>query len=227
MNKSNVVTAKKAPITQDDNMRNIELSIIALSHFKGLVNVGKNSAVLFDVANHFSNKKETSTVKALRLDGTLRGLESKVFEAQTEPKARKIALHDNYHDYTKFLKLILSKKTELNDNQKGQVKTIVKTAQVLRNGALSRYAHGEIGWLEMQQRFNITEAVTESLTGNDTEAVSVTAPVEESASVTDMENFKALVDGMNNFDDLSLAYEIIKAKMAEMSKIEAEKTQAA
>ena len=57
MNKSNVVTAKKAPITQDDNMRNIELSIIALSHFKGLVNVGKNSAVLFDVANHFSNKK--------------------------------------------------------------------------------------------------------------------------------------------------------------------------
>lgn len=220
---TNTVSVKKElPNAGSDSMINIELASKAMVNFKQLIVSGKNAIILNDVANSFVNKKESATVKALRLDMTLRGLELKVFQCQTIVNTRKIVQADNYHDYVKFIKQVISKKVELNDNQKGQVKTIVATAQVLRQGALSKYVHDEISWSQLQQHYRIEEKAHESVTGSESENAPDTAQVEQDSASINMETFKALIDSIQLFDDAQLAFELIKAKMEALATAQAE-----
>lgn len=223
MTKSNTVTVKKEqPNAGTDSMINIELASKAMVNFKQLIASGKNANVLNDVANSFVNKKESATVKALRLDMVLKGLESKVFQCQTIVNTRKITQADNYFDYVKFIKQVMSKKVELNDNQKGQVKTIVATAQVLRQGALAKYVHNEISWVQLQQHYRIEEKAPESVTESETGTAPDTAPTESESNAINMEVFKSMVDTIQTFEDAELAFELIKAKMEALATAQAE-----
>lgn len=212
---NNQVTVKKAPIDlSNDSMVNIELAHKAIIHLNSLAAMGKNAQILSEVANNFANKKESSNVKALRKDNVLKGLESKVFQCQTIVKARSMTQNDNYFDYAKIIKNVLSKKAPLNEKQKEQVKTIVAKAQVLRNGFLSKYAHDEMSWLELQGHYGIEEKAPESVTD---QAPAVAEEISEetlteSASIN-MEQFKNLVDSIELFSDAELALELIQAKM--------------
>ena len=218
---NNQVTAKKAPLDlSNDSMINIELARKALNHLSDLVYMGKNAIILSEVANNFANKKETSNIKALRKDNVLKGLESKMFQCQTAVKTRAMTSADNYADYAKAVKAMLSKKAPLSDKQKEQIKTIVAKAQVLRNGYLSKYAHDEIGFNQLagHYSFEVTEAKAEAETISQTQPETQTQPelVAESASIN-METFKNLVDSIQLFGDAQLAMEILQAKMAELA----------
>lgn len=215
---NNQVTVKKAAIDlSNDSMINIELAQKALSHLNTLVYMGKNALILSEVANNFANKKETSNIKALRKDNVLKGLESKMFQCQTIVKARAMTSADNYADYAKAVKAMLSKKAPLSDKQKEQIKTIVAKAQVLRNGYLSKYAHNEIGFEQLagHYSFEVAETNSQPETNSQAETEQQAALATQSASIN-METFKNLVDSIQLFDDAQLAMEILKAKMAEL-----------
>ena len=117
---NNAVTAKKADFVKDDNFVNLDLASKAMINFKQLIASGKNATILNDVANSFVNKKDSATVKALTKDGIIKDLQQKVFQCQTLTNARKITGNDNFFDYAKFVKQVLSKKAPLSENQKGQ-----------------------------------------------------------------------------------------------------------
>lgn len=215
---NNQVTVKKAAIDlSNDSMINIELARKALNHLTDLVYMGKNAIILSEVANNFANKKETSNIKALRKDNVLKGLESKMFQCQTAVKTRAMTSADNYADYAKAVKAMLSKKAPLSDKQKEQIKTIVAKAQVLRNGYLSKYAHDEICFKQLagHYSFEVAEAETTSQTQAETETQTQPELVAESASIN-METFKNLVDSIQLLDDAQLAMDILQAKMAEL-----------
>ena len=202
---NNQVTAKKAPIDlSNDSMINIELARKALNHLSDLVYMGKNAIILSEVANNFANKKETSNIKALRKDNVLKGLESKMFQCQTAVKTRAMTSADNYADYAKAVKAMLSKKAPLSDKQKEQIKAIVAKAQVLRNGYLSKYAHDEICFNQLAGHYSFE--VTETQTDAQNQPASI-----------NMETFKNLVDSIQLFGDAQLAMEILQAKMAELA----------
>lgn len=214
---NNQVTAKKAPIDlSNDSMINIELARKALNHLSDLVYMGKNAIILSEVANNFANKKETSNIKALRKDNVLKGLESKMFQCQTAVKTRAMTSADNYADYAKAVKAMLSKKAPLSDKQKEQIKGIVAKAQVLRNGYLSKYAHDEICFKQLAGHYSFEVAEAETISQPETQPETQPELVTESASIN-METFKNLVDSIQLFDDAQLAMEILQAKMAELA----------
>ena len=223
---NNQVTVKKAAIDlSNDSMINIELAKKALNHLTDLVYMGKNAIILSEVANNFANKKETSNIKALRKDNVLKGLESKMFQCQTAVKTRAMTSADNYADYAKAVKAMLSKKAPLSDKQKEQIKSIVAKAQVLRNGYLSKYAHDEICFKQLAGHYSFevaetqtdsqTQPETETQTQPETETQTQPELVAESASIN-METFKNLVDSIQLLDDAQLAMDILQAKMAEL-----------
>ena len=215
---NNQVTVKKAAIDlSNDSMVNIELARKALNHLTDLVYMGKNAIILSEVANNFANKKETSNIKALRKDNVLKGLESKMFQCQTAVKTRAMTSADNYADYAKAVKAMLSKKAPLSDKQKEQIKVIVAKAQVLRNGYLSKYAHDEICFKQLAGHYSFEVAETQSPTETNSQAETEqqAALATQSASIN-METFKNLVDSIQLLDDAQLAMDILQAKMAEL-----------
>lgn len=211
---ANSVTAKTA-ITNDNDMSNIELMNKALGFFTGLVNTGKNALVLKQVAEAFTKQSDNSTTKALQLDGTLKGLESKAFTATSLTIARKIASNDNYADYLKMIKQVMSKNIELNDKQKDAVKKAVATAQVLRSGYLAKYVYGDIDFAQLQKHYRIEKIEVESVTDNPN-ADQAQASAENKATETtaiNMQEFAEMVGTIQTEQDALLALELVQAQL--------------
>ena len=218
------VSVKKAVIVSDDNMTNINLANNAIKYLTLNVTKGKNAAILKTLASDFAKQKQSTTSQLLVKDKTLKGLLSKVYQCQSATATTKIVANDNYAEYVTILKSVISSKAELSDKRKTAVKNAVKTAQVLRNGVLSKYAHDEISFLELTQVFGFDVKTEDNNTSDkqEQEQQDNQEPIALVDNSFNLEEFFNTVKGLDS-DTLAHMQEIIANQLQALNIVQLQK----
>lgn len=213
------VSVKKAVILSDDNMANIDLANNAIKYLTLNVTKGKNAAILKILASDFAKQKQSTTSQLLAKDKTLKGLLSKVYQCQSATATNKIVANDNYAEYVTILKSVISSKTELTDKRKTAVKNAVKTAQVLRNGVLSKYAHDELSFLELCQCFGIEIKTENDISSNNANEQSENNTLDQGQNDLESFNLEEFLHTVKGLDANTLAHmqEIIANQLQVLS----------
>ena len=126
------------------NAENVSKAIKAETFVSKIVNLGKNAQVLNQVLKAVKAKKTNATLDFFVMDGLQDALLNKALAIHNQDSAAKACKHDNYAQYLAMFKKLAKTMTELTADDKKKVKAIVATAQVLKDGILSQYAHDQI-----------------------------------------------------------------------------------
>lgn len=217
---ANVSVKKEALNDANVDSSNVILAEKAMLHFTNYVTLGKNAVVLNQVAKAFISQKPNATTNLLAKDNTLKGLQLKVFQAHTAVEAKKLVSNNNMHDYLTVVKKIISKKVELKDTEKETIKKIVASCQVLRQGIVSKYAHGEIGFNEVIRAFGLeSENATENATENSTENATENAtpnPEQEQASSVNLESLHEMIKCLN-LEEAAIIQDLLNQHIASLT----------
>ena len=126
------------------NAENVSKAIKAESFVVKIVNMGKNAQVLNQVLKAVKGKKTNATLDFFVVDGLQDALLNKALSIHKQDSAAKACKHDNYAQYLAMYKKLAKTMTELSSDDKKKIKAIVASAQVLKDGILSQYAHDQI-----------------------------------------------------------------------------------
>lgn len=196
------------------NADNVSKAIKAETFVSKIVNLGKNAQVLNQVLKAVKGKKSNATLDFFVMDGLQDALLNKALAIHNQDSAAKACKHDNYAQYLAMYKKLAKTMTELTADDKKKIKAIVATAQVLKDGILSQYAHDQIDFNSLsiaygfdQIKANNPKPESESITGNDQDNDQDT----DTAPAIDTDNTAAFV----------LADEIAKLDLDNALKIQA------
>lgn len=126
------------------NADNVSKAIKAETYVSKIVNLGKNAQVLNQVLKAVKSKKSNATLDFFVMDGLQDALLNKALSIHNQDSAAKACKHDNYAQYLAMYKKLAKTMVELSSDDKKKIKAIVATAQVLKDGILSQYAHDQI-----------------------------------------------------------------------------------
>lgn len=154
------------------NAENVSKAIKAESFVTKIVNMGKNAQILNQVLKAVKGKKSNSTLDFFVVDGLQDALLNKALAIHNQESAAKACKHDNYHNYFAMYKKLAKTMTELSSDDKKKIKAIVASAQVLKEGILSQYAHDQITFTDLSIAYGFDQIKTnsqdnESIIGND------------------------------------------------------------
>ena len=154
------------------NADNVSRAIKAETFVSKIVNLGKNAQVLNQVLKAVKGKKTNATLDFFVMDGLQDALLNKALSIHNQDSAAKACKHDNYAQYLAMYKKLAKNMTELTADDKKKIKVIVATAQVLKDGILSQYAHDQITFNDLSIAYGFdqiknTSQDSESITGND------------------------------------------------------------
>ena len=157
------------------NAENVSKAIKAESFVTKIVNLGKNAQVLNQVLKAVKGKKTNATLDFFVVDGLQDALLNKALSIHNQDSAAKACRHDNYAQYLAMYKKLAKTMTELSADDKKKIKAIVASAQVLKDGILSQYAHDQITFNDLSIAYGFDQIKTtsqdsESITGNDQDA---------------------------------------------------------
>ena len=188
------------------NADNVSKAIKAETFVSKIVNLGKNAQVLNQVLKAVKAKKTNATLDFFVMDGLQDALLNKALSIHNQDSAAKACKHDNYAQYLAMYKKLAKTMTELTADDKKKIKAIVASAQVLKEGILSQYAHDQIDFNSVSIAYGFDQIKAgnpepESITGNDT----------DNAPAIDTDNAEAFV----------LADEIAKLDLDNALKIQA------
>ena len=156
------------------NADNVSKAIKAETFVSKIVNLGKNAQVLNQVLKAVKGKKTNATLDFFVMDGLQDALLNKALSIHNQDSAAKACKHDNYAQYLAMYKKLAKAMVELSADDKKKIKSIVATAQVLKDGILSQYAHDQITFNDLSIAYGFDQIKTtsqdnESITGNDTD----------------------------------------------------------
>ena len=189
------------------NAENVSKAIKAETFVSKIVNLGKNAQVLNQVLKAVKGKKTNATLDFFVIDGLQDALLNKALSIHNQDSAAKACRHDNYAQYLAMYKKLAKTMTELSSDDKKKIKAIVATAQVLKDGILSQYAHDQISFNDLSIAYGFDQIKkadnqdNESIVGNDQDA----SPAIET----------------DNADAFALADEIAKLDLDNALKIQA------
>lgn len=154
------------------NAENVSKAIKAETFVSKIVNLGKNAQVLNQVLKAVKGKKSNATLDFFVMDGLQDALLNKALSIHNQDSASKACRHDNYAQYLAMYKKLAKTMTELSSDDKKKIKAIVASAQVLKEGILSQYAHDAITFNDLSIAYGFDQIKTtsqdsESITGND------------------------------------------------------------
>lgn len=154
------------------NADNVSKAIKAETFVSKIVNLGKNAQVLNQVLKAVKGKKTNATLDFFVMDGLQDALLNKALSIHNQDSAAKACKHDNYAQYLAMYKKLAKTMTELTADDKKKIKAIVATAQVLKDGILSQYAHDQITFNDLSIAYGFDQIKTtnqdnESITGNE------------------------------------------------------------
>ena len=154
------------------NADNVSKAIKAETFVSKIVNLGKNAQVLNQVLKAVKGKKSNATLDFFVMDGLQDALLNKALSIHNQDSAAKACKHDNYAQYLAMYKKLAKTMTELTADDKKKIKAIVATAQVLKDGVLSQYAHDQIDFNSLSiaygfDQIKASNPESESITGND------------------------------------------------------------
>ena len=157
------------------NADNVSKAIKAETFVSKIVNLGKNAQVLNQVLKAVKGKKTNATLDFFVMDGLQDALLNKALSIHNQDSAAKACKHDNYAQYLAMYKKLAKTMVELSADDKKKIKAIVATAQVLKDGILSQYAHDQITFNDLSIAYGFDQIKTtnqdnESITGNDNAA---------------------------------------------------------
>ena len=140
-----------------------------------IVNMGKNAQVLNQVLKAVKGKKTNATLDFFVVDGLQDALLNKALSIHNQDSAAKACKHDNYAQYLAMYKKLAKTMVELSSDDKKKIKAIVATAQVLKEGILSQYAHDQITFNDLSIAYGFDQIKTtsqdnDSIVGNDQDA---------------------------------------------------------
>ena len=197
------------------NADNVSKAIKAETFVSKIVNLGKNAQVLNQVIKAVKGKKSNATLDFFVMDGLQDALLNKALSIHNQDSAAKACKHDNYAQYLAMYKKLAKTMTELSADDKKKIKAIVASAQVLKDGILSQYAHDQITFNDLSIAYGFDQIKTtsqdsESITGNDTD----TGP----AIVTDDATAFALADEVAklSLDDALKVQALLEAHIANL-----------
>lgn len=106
------------------------------------------------------------------MDGLQDALLNKALSIHNQDSAAKACKHDNYAQYLAMYKKLAKTMVELSSDDKKKVKTFVASAQILKDGILSQYAHDAITFNDLSIAYGFDQIKTtsqdsDSITGND------------------------------------------------------------
>ena len=156
------------------NADNVSKAIKAETFVSKIVNLGKNAQVLNQVLKAVKSKKTNATLDFFVMDGLQDALLNKALSIHNQDSAAKACKHDNYAQYLAMYKKLAKVMVELSADDKKKIKAIVATAQVLKDGILSQYAHDQITFNDLSIAYGFDQIKangpeSESITGNDTD----------------------------------------------------------
>lgn len=204
------------------NADNVSKAIKAETFVSKIVNMGKNAQVLNQVLKAVKGKKSNSTLDFFVVDGLQDALLNKALSIHNQESAAKACKHDNYAQYLAMYKKLAKTMTELSSDDKKKIKAIVASAQVLKEGILSQYAHDQITFTDLSIAYGFDQIKTtsqdnESITGNDQD----TGP----AIDTDNADAFALADAIGKLDlDNALKIQaLLESHIASLQAVQAQK----
>ena len=180
------------------NANNVSKAIKAETFVSKIVNLGKNAQVLNQVLKAVKGKKTNATLDFFVMDGLQDALLNKALSIHNQDSAAKACKHDNYAQYLAMYKKLAKTMVELSADDKKKIKAIVATAQVLKDGILSQYAHDAITFNDLSIAYGFDQIKkadsqdNDSITGNDQD----TGPAIE----TDNAEAFALADAIATLD---------------------------
>ena len=158
------------------NAENVSKAIKAEGFVTKIVNLGKNAQVLNQVLKAVKGKKSNATLDFFVIDGLQDALLNKALSIHNQDSAAKACRHDNYAQYLAMYKKLAKTMTELSSDDKKKIKAIVATAQVLKEGILSQYAHDQISFNDLSIAYGFDQIKkadnqdNDSIVGNDQDA---------------------------------------------------------
>lgn len=205
------------------NADNVSKAIKAETFVSKIVNLGKNAQVLNQVLKAVKAKKTNATLDFFVMDGLQEALLNKALSIHNQDSAAKACKHDNYAQYLAMYKKLAKTMTELSSDDKKKIKAIVASAQVLKDGILSQYAHDAITFNDLSIAYGFDQIKTtnqdsESITGNDTD--------QGPAIDTDNATAFALADQIANLS-LDDALKLREALDAHIAALQAQATEKA
>ena len=157
------------------NADNVSKAIKAEAYVSKIVNLGKNAQVLNQVLKAVKGKKTNATLDFFVIDGLQDALLNKALSIHNQDSAAKACKHDNYAQYLAMYKKLAKTMIELSSDDKKKIKSIVASAQVLKDGILSQYAHDQITFNDLSIAYGFDQIKTtsqdnDSIVGNDQDA---------------------------------------------------------
>ena len=158
------------------NAENVSKAIKAETFVTKIVNLGKNAQVLNQVLKAVKGKKSNATLDFFVIDGLQDALLNKALSIHNQDSAAKACRHDNYAQYLAMYKKLAKTMVELSADDKKKIKAIVATAQILKDGILSRYAHDQITFNDLSIAYGFDQIKkadsqdNDSIVGNDQDA---------------------------------------------------------
>ena len=158
------------------NAENVSKAIKAETFVSKIVNLGKNAQVLNQVLKAVKGKKTNATLDFFVIDGLQEALLNKALSIHNQDSAAKACKHDNYAQYLAMYKKLAKTMVELSADDKKKIKAIVASAQVLKDGILSQYAHDAITFNDLSIAYGFDQIKkadsqdNDSIVGNDQEA---------------------------------------------------------
>lgn len=188
------------------NADNVSKAIKAETFVSKIVNLGKNAQVLNQVLKAVKGKKTNATLDFFVMDGLQDALLNKALSIHNQDSAAKACKHDNYAQYLAMYKKLAKTMTELTADDKKKIKAIVASAQVLKEGILSQYAHDQITFNDLSIAYGFDQ-----IKAGKTEPESITGNDQDTSPAIDTDNATAFV----------LADEIAKLDLDNALKIQA------
>ena len=198
------------------NADNVSKAIKAETFVSKIVNLGKNAQVLNQVLKAVKGKKTNATLDFFVMDGLQDALLNKALSIHNQDSAAKACKHDNYAQYLAMYKKLAKTMIELSADDKKKIRSIVASAQILKEGILSKYAHDQITFNDLSIAYGFdqikkaTNTANESITGND----------QDTGPAIDTDNAKAfaLADAIATLDlDNALkVQELLEAHIASL-----------
>ena len=155
------------------NAENVSKAIKAETFVSKIVNLGKNAQVLNQVLKAVKGKKTNATLDFFVIDGLQEALLNKALSIHNQESAAKACKHDNYAQYLAMYKKLAKTMVELSADDKKKIKAIVASAQVLKDGILSQYAHDQITFNDLSIAYGFDQIKkadsqdNDSIVGND------------------------------------------------------------
>lgn len=162
------------------NADNVSKAIKAETFVSKIITLGKNAQVLNQVLKAVKGKKSNATLDFFVMDGLQDALLNKALSIHNQDSAAKACKHDNYAQYLAMYKKLAKSMTELSADDKKKIKSIVASAQVLKDGILSQYAHDAITFNDLSIAYGFDQIKTtsqdsDSIVGNDQKSSPVIA----------------------------------------------------